>query len=86
MKYSSQSTIIAKVGDASEFIPSGGRLGRGQAVPITNPRPHQPQNPPSGITPRTHRAPFRNVEWYEAFSRNSTKRLTKPKVRKILML
>jgi len=28
MKYSSQSTIIAKVGDASEFIPSVGRLGR----------------------------------------------------------
>jgi len=27
MKYSSQSTIIAKVGDASEFIPSVGRLG-----------------------------------------------------------
>ena len=36
--------------------------GRGQAVPITNPRPHQPQNPPSCSTPRTQHAPVCKVE------------------------
>jgi len=33
-----------------------------QSVFITNPRPHQPQNPPSGSTPRTQRAPLFKVE------------------------